>query len=163
MRLYTSALGFAAIVGILSMSNPRIQDTRDAAELNPDFTAPLKSEVSCIMCDICPGGHFTMPGGFRGIPPGSQHQGCSINGPDCDYWHPYNPSCGGFASLDAPARAALRLAATAGHTDAIRQALESYPEAVKLNVVRSALQVYGCTGDIIASIPLSSGQITALQ
>jgi len=164
MKLHVSLAGVVILLGGLlfttNSEGPR-NGSGEEAFLASVLAKPL---FVCRGCDVCPGGHQLYSSGSRSNGSGgSDHVDECWSTGACDDWHPLDPNCGGFASLDTEARAALWLAATSDDAGLIRRALAEYPDALKLNSARAALQVYGCDGDIVASIPLSSARVIALE
>lgn len=164
MKLHVSLAGlFLVVGGLVIMTTPGggPDSHGEGAFLASVLSKPL---FVCRGCDVCPGGHQLYASGSRSNGSGgSDHVDECWSTGSCDDWHPIDPNCGGFTSLDTQARAALWLAAISDDEASIRRALEAYPDALKFNSARAALQVYGCEGDILASVPLSPARVAALE
>lgn len=122
--------------------------------------------LECRGCDFCSGtaGHILYATGER--TGGADHVGeCWEIGPCFQYHTLDTENCGGgsFAALPGEDRTELWRAVTGRDLDAIRWALKRHPGALVMNAGRSALQVTGCSGDVLAHIPLTKAQATALD
>ena len=164
MTLHVSLAGVVIVLGGLlftTNSEGARNGSAQEASLASVLARPL---LVCRGCDVCPGGHQLYASGSRSNgDDGADHVDECWSTGSCEDWHPISSLCGGFASLDTEARAALWLAATSDDAESIRRVLADYPDALKLNSARAALQVYGCDGDIVASIPLSPTRVAALE
>ena len=76
---------------------------------------------------------------------------CHINWQAYDCYESHYPCA---SALQMPEVEAVLAAAVSGDGGALREAMASAPDAVRLNQDRGALQVLGCGGDVIAHVPL---------
>ncbi len=133
-----------------------------AAEAEALLSAPMnfrEARVGCVACDICgDDGHLTIsnPEALRS---GLVHN-CYDQYNNCDFWHPAD--CTVQEDVQEVDLAALWPTLTDGTTDEIRGILQRMPERVYLNVDRSSLQVLGCSGAVIANLPLAPESVAAL-
>jgi hypothetical protein len=89
--------------------------------------------------------------------------------PRCQVICPFPPEeCpppGGGGESAAPSSAelvAMWNALVSGDNSAIRLTIAAYPDRVIVNPIRSAVQIIGCSGAIVASIPMDSGRLSAI-
>ena len=131
-----------------------------SAEARPSaVTAPFLDNAGCGSCDVCTvnrmQGHETWTNltGWRSI--GTAHD-CNIVEPDCSS---HGNECGepqlvGYSELWA--------AAANADASELRILLERYPNQLRYNTDRKAIQFYGCRNALIAHLPLSVNQAKEL-
>ena len=170
MRVYSLASGLLALAlwGVLgekpAPTHPSLTVV-EAAVADLNVSKPLELNSGCIGCEMCGGGptgpHLLIHAGQLMVYPGEPHfHECLPT--FCMEWHYLNYECGGEA-LSREEQGALWLAATGQDADAMRAALDRFPQAIKLNLEHSSLQLYNCLGEITASIPLHSDHIVEIQ
>jgi hypothetical protein len=123
------------------------------------FSLPATDE--CLSCSTCQNtSQHTAPGPVdTGNAFGIAHSHCSAIG-DCSFGHFHDAqTCSGFALKTLPA---LWKDIAAADGDKLRQVISGYGAVVSYNTQRQAVQVLGCSGVVIAHIPLSQHQIAAL-
>lgn len=79
----------------------------------------------------------------------------------CEFGFCTGDACdlGEFSPRD---RAEAIVVASAGSPDEIAALLERFPDNVHINMERGAVQITGCSGAIIAHVPLSAELVTAI-
>jgi hypothetical protein len=107
----------------------------------------------------CPGYCEPCEGGYRAWPVSE----ASDANNDSTFFCGTN-ACNGCPSLtlDEAARSAAIDVAESGGPDAIYELLQQYPDDVRLDTDRNAIQIRGCNGMIVAHIPLSQATVDAV-
>lgn len=78
---------------------------------------------------------------------------CHVNWQAFDCYERHYPCASALRMNEVEA---VLAAAASGDGRALRQAMASSPEAVRLDPDRGVLQVFGCGGDVIAHVPLDA-------
>lgn len=128
--------------------------------------APTAAEAQALACRACQDclingvvGHRT----FGRAPNAGEYglfdsvHGCLPEGP-CS-----NPDDSAICQFPATAMTDLEAAAQDGNLTRLAEIVQTSEGRVELNTRRSALQVVGCTGAIIAHIPLNGAQLASLR
>ncbi|MEX2609453.1 MAG: hypothetical protein WEA24_05865 [Gemmatimonadota bacterium] len=131
---------------------------------------PLSWQEWCIVCDPeCGGGglnYHELPESGQGfgievVPPGEPHWDECWDSGTCDRWHPV----GCYDTEEAlPDLIVLWDGLKTGMvmTD-VASLVKSHPGIIELNVNRSAIQVIGCNGGIMAHIPIDRESVALLD
>ena len=147
--------GFVVAVFVLTFAGwGSVDSERHAAEValgNGDMMAPLMAPSGdCYQCRDCVGDKHDI---VEGLPENNKWESSHLetcNPGDCDL----PDECG--VTL-----AQLNEIWISGQEAALPtlQELSSEMEYVHLNLERGALQILGCTGNVVASLPLRAGQL----
>jgi len=90
---------------------------------------------------------------------GGEPHGCEENGPCCGGDECYHPEC--EVGEESPDLEQIRSALLGDRLPLIRAMVSEFDRVV-LNSERSALQVLGCSGDVVAHLPLNDRQLMML-
>lgn len=170
MKVYSLVSGLL-VVGLLGVAGAKTANVQpsvaavEAALVDLNVAKPLGLNASCIGCDMCGGGptgpHQLISTGQLMVSPGDPHfYDCYPT--NCMEFHYFDYNCGGEDALSSEEQEALWLVATGRDSEAMRIALQAFPQAIKLNADHSSLQLYNCRGEISASVPLHRSQVDEL-
>ena len=145
--------------GVL-LTTPRLSQ---ANTLEAVLTANFGSMACAVVCDQCDPVNkpdeirIIVVGPYEGNIVGQYDYDCHELEGGCEGRAPCNPF------FDDAAEAQLLEALQDGDTDDIRSAINRIGYTATVNVARQAVQVTGCRGDIIAHLPLTAAQVSALS
>lgn len=136
--------------------------TASAEDTRLVLSAPITSADACLYCSSCTSeaGHKATGAPAQGNAWGIMHQHCSVVG-TCQGGHFHYPTtCDGF-SFSPSELTEMWYAVLDGEQD-FDAIFGRYDGRLHVNAERKALQVLGCSGTVVAHIPLTDDQLTLL-
>jgi hypothetical protein len=143
----------------MGVANPR--DALEAVALEEaahvHTTSVRRCDVWCMGSSFYPTGRHTTYSGAPLPRDGVNHDGSCVIGGNCDTEHPFCSAADGF---DIQRYEQLERAWQESDWTAVRAVVNVFPLSVRMNAIRSSIQVTNCEGFVVANLPVT-GHILA--